>query len=171
MTGYQIEQKVFDAPITAIGYPTNGTKSGVAAKINGGVCINSASKEKDACWSFIEYSLAHLDTESGFIFGFPVKTADLEAMFEKKLKEQDKSYNMTWDDVEITVDRVTDNDIEMLRKLIGEIDSIASDRQNTSLMNIITEEAEAYFKGQKTLNEVTDIIQSRATIYVNETKQ
>mgnify|MGYP000010603797 FL=1 len=171
VTGYQIEQKVFDAPITAIGYPTNGTKSGVAAKINGGVCINSASKEKDACWSFIEYSLAHLDTESGFIFGFPVKTVDLEAMFEKKLKEQDKSYNMTWDDVEITVDRVTDNDIEMLRKLIGEIDSIASDRQNTSLMNIITEEAEAYFKGQKTLNEVTDIIQSRATIYVNETKQ
>ena len=92
-------------------------------------------------------------------------------MFEKKLKEQDKSYNMTWDDVEITVDRVTENDIEMLRKLIGKIDSIASDRQNTSLMNIITEEAEAYFKGQKTLNEVTDIIQSRATIYVNETKQ
>ena len=38
-------------------------------------------------------------------------------------------------------------------------------------MNIITEEAEAYFKGQKTLNEVADIIQSRATIYVNETKQ
>ena len=92
-------------------------------------------------------------------------------MFEKKLEEQDKSYNMTWDDVEITVDKVTDKDIEMLRKLIGEIDSIASDRQNTSLMNIITEEAEAYFKGQKTLNEVTDIIQSRATIYVNETKQ
>jgi hypothetical protein len=34
--------------------------------------------------------------------------------------------------------------------------------------SIISEEAEAYFKGQKTVDEVADIIQSRVKIYVSE---
>jgi hypothetical protein len=36
------------------------------------------------------------------------------------------------------------------------------------VQNIITEEAQAYFAGDKTVDEVTDIIQSRAQIYVSE---
>lgn len=44
VTDYQVEEKLFDAPITAIGYPTDGSRSGVAASISGGVCINTASK-------------------------------------------------------------------------------------------------------------------------------
>ena len=36
---------------------------------------------------------------------------------------------------------------------------------------MITEEAEAFFKGQKTAKEVADIIQSRISMYVKENKQ
>ena len=35
-------------------------------------------------------------------------------------------------------------------------------------MNIITEETAPYFAGQKSVDEVADIIQSRVRIYINE---
>ena len=61
-------------------------------------------------------------------------------------------------------------DVDKLKDLISRVDGISINQQDSNLMNIITEEAEAYFKGQKSLDDVTSIIQSRATIYVNENK-
>ena len=170
VTDYQIEEKLFDTPITAIGYPTDGTRSGVAASISGGVCINTASKNKDACWNFIEYCLMNTNTDSIFMYGFPMRKADLETLFEKKLADKNSSFGYSWDDVEITVEGTTQKDIDTLKDLIDRIDGISINQQDSNLMNIITEEADAYFKGQKSLDDVTSIIQSRATIYVNENR-
>ena len=170
VTDYQVEEKLFDAPITAIGYPTDGSRSGVAASISGGVCINTASKNKDACWEFIEYTLVNNKIDSIFMNGFPVRKADFDALIEKKLAEKDSSYGYSWDDVEITVEGTTQEDVDKLKDLISRVDGISVNQQDSNLMNIITEEAEAYFTGQKSLDDVTSIIQSRATIYVNENK-
>lgn len=40
---------------------------------------------------------------------------------------------------------------------------------NDEITNIITEEAEAFFKGQKSVSDVANVIQSRVQVYVNET--
>lgn len=40
--------------------------------------------------------------------------------------------------------------------------------QDSEIMTIISEEAEGFFKGQKSAEEVAAIIQSRARIYVSE---
>lgn len=170
VTDYQVEEKLFDAPITAIGYPTDGSRSGVAASISGGVCINTASKNKDACWEFIEYTLVNTKIDTIFMQGFPVRKTDFDALIEKKLAEKDSSYGYSWDDVEITVEGTTQEDVDKLKDLISRVDGISANQQDSNLMNIITEEAEAYFTGQKSLDDVTSIIQSRATIYVNENK-
>ena len=39
---------------------------------------------------------------------------------------------------------------------------------NIEITNIIAEEASAYYCGQKTAEEVADIIQNRVTVYINE---
>ena len=41
---------------------------------------------------------------------------------------------------------------------------------NEQLMNIVTEEAAPYFEGQKSVDEVADIIQRRVKTYVNENR-
>ena len=41
---------------------------------------------------------------------------------------------------------------------------------DTSIINIVKEEAAAYFAGQKSAEEVTKLIQSKANIYINEQK-
>lgn len=50
---WQLMQKLFDEPITAIGYPTNES-SGILVTSNDSLCINASSKNKEAAWSFIE---------------------------------------------------------------------------------------------------------------------
>ena len=41
---------------------------------------------------------------------------------------------------------------------------------NDEITNIITEEAEAFFKGQKSVADVANVIQSRVQVYVNENR-
>ncbi len=41
---------------------------------------------------------------------------------------------------------------------------------NDEITNIITEEAEAFFKGQKSVSDVAGVIQSRVQVYVNENR-
>lgn len=74
--------------ITAIGYPTDGSRSGVAASISGGVCINTASKNKDACWEFIEYTLVNNKIDSIFMYGFPVRKTDFDATIERSWQKR-----------------------------------------------------------------------------------
>lgn len=50
--------------------------------------------------------------------------------------------------------------IESAEKISGSVDE--------QLVNIITEESEPFFKGQKTAKDVAGIIQNRIQIYVNE---
>ena len=38
----------------------------------------------------------------------------------------------------------------------------------TDIQNIISEEASAFFSGQKTAEEVAEIIQNRVNVYINE---
>jgi hypothetical protein len=47
------------------------------------------------------------------------------------------------------------------------IDSLVMPAQQNEVYNIIKEEAEAYFVGQKTVDEVVDIIQRRVQVYVS----
>lgn len=54
---------------------------------------------------------------------------------------------------------------ELLREMIGIAKPSDSDN---AILSIITEEAESYFQGQKSLKEVQDIIQSRAGLYISE---
>ena len=37
-----------------------------------------------------------------------------------------------------------------------------------SILDIVTEQAQAYFAGQKSADEVAKLVQSKANIYVNE---
>ncbi len=52
--------------------------------------------------------------------------------------------------------------------LINQTKSVFTFDEN--LMNILTEEAAAYFAGAKTLDETTAMIQNRASLYIAEQK-
>lgn len=60
----------------------------------------------------------------------------------------------------------TDQEIEELRSLIDQIDG--KYEYHEEIMDIIEDEAKAYFSGSKNVEEVCKLIQSRVSIYIME---
>jgi hypothetical protein len=60
----------------------------------------------------------------------------------------------------------TEEEAAQVRALIESLDRIQ--RMNSSLLEIINEEAAPYFAGDKTAREVAAIIQDRISIYLSE---
>lgn len=56
----------------------------------------------------------------------------------------------------------------MVLDLIEKARPVSNDGGDSQIQNIIIEEAAAYFQGQKSVDEVVGIIQSRINIYVSE---
>ena len=59
-----------------------------------------------------------------------------------------------------------ESDIEALMDLLDSLSFSVNGEQD--VLNIITEEADAYFSGQKSAADVADIIQSRVSVYLKE---
>ena len=184
---WQLERLKFNEPITAIGYPSAST-NGVLAFGSSAVCISTTSQNKEAAWSFIESLLTEKSQEDEQLYNFPVRISS----FEKKLAEAmvpDYMYDENgevlldedgnpkeWshitysygDNIEIKVYTVTQEEADGIRHVISQIDGIYSYDQD--MIKIILDEIESYFAGQKSVDEVTGIIQSRVQLYVNESR-
>ena len=72
-----------------------------------------------------------------------------------------------WDDFEMEIMAATQEEVDAVKALIDSAEKI-SGSVDEQLVNIITEESEPFFKGQKSAEDVAKIIQNRIQTYVNE---
>lgn len=179
---YQMMNGMFGEKTTYIGYPNNERKGNLIQPANGCMAINSKSKHKDGAWEFIKRLISD-DFQDGLVrdhggWGFPVKKSALEKQFEIDMTPQyyeDENGNQVeqmktswgWDDFNIDIYAATEEEVAEVKAIIASAERTAGSI-NEELNNIITEETEAFFKGQKTAKETADIIQNRIQIYVNE---
>ena len=186
MTEMQMYSLMFNEPITFIGYPTVDGSSG--NRIMGENCyaITTESKNPDGAWEFIESQLQYEpQPEWGRMFRFPTRKDMLEESFEEAMKEEgeyDENGEImldengepiiwpktTWgyDDWEAEIYAATPEQVQMVRDLIDS--AVAGTNNDETILKIITEEAAAYFEGQKSAQEVAGIIQSRVQTDVSE---
>ena len=68
---------------------------------------------------------------------------------------------------EIIIEPMTDSEVAYLTDFIKSLNNRSYN--DNSIQSIIDEEASAYFAGQKSVDDVSSIIQSRVKIYVEET--
>ncbi|MCH5269468.1 MAG: extracellular solute-binding protein [Lachnospiraceae bacterium] len=183
----QLARLMFGEQATPIGYPSaNGT--GVVVSGTGGVCISASSKNKDACWAFIESMLTEEALSSNrFMWGFPI----LQSAFDSKLEEamvpnyqldengepvldengepiEWSNHSYGWDDMTFDLYSVSEEDAATIREIINRISSTMD--YDEQILSIIEEESDAYFAGQKNVDDVAKIIQSRVQTYVNESR-
>ena len=175
---YQAQEVMFGEPITMIGYPT---PSGTGNVLSGQNCyaINAKSKNKDAAWQFVRSFITPKRYEDGNLWGFPTLISAYDKVNEEYMTpeyyedengeqvEQSKG-GWGWDDFSIDFYASTQEEVDAVTALINSCDrSYTYDMQ---LFDIITEEAAPFFEGQKTAQEVADIIQSRVKMYVSENR-
>lgn len=182
----QMHSLMFNEPVTFIGYPTVDGSGGNRLVGNNCYAITTKSQNPDGAWAFIESMLQYSEVSDWEISNyFPIRKDMLEKTFEIAMKENgsyDEDGNImldengepmiwpkvTWgyEDWEAEIYAATPEQIQMIKDLIDS--SVASTNNDTTILNIISEEAQGYFEGQKSAQDVAKVIQSRVQTYVSE---
>lgn len=173
VAAYQSAKQLYGEDVTFIGYPTNGG-SGTAAAFRGApLAINARKEHIEGAWEFVKYYITNGYSQGGF----PVEVYQFEAAL-SLAKQPDVLVDVegaTFEvpkivysdaDTKILIYEASEEDVEGVRKLV---DSVSNKFEyDVPVMQIITEEAEAYLKGDKTQEEVAEIIQNRVKLYLSE---
>lgn len=177
---YQVAATLFNNNFNVTGYPTVSGNN-IGAYINSSMyAINAKSEYKDECWSFIK-QMFESTTSSSWYSGFAVD----KEIFEQQLTEastpqmttdengneveESKGGYSFGDDFEIDIYALTDTQVAQLREIVDSANVLVSYTQSSdAVYDIISEEVEAYYSGEKSAADVCSVIQSRANILVNE---
>ena len=165
----------FGGQATYIGWPTS---SGVGSimRFENGFAMSRSCADKDAAWEFFRSML----TESGQTNQYNIPSN--RNVFNKQL-EEDADGNILLDEngekieesrggwiddsgVEHHIYAMTQEQADEVLSIIETCTKVAS--YDTSIYDIVNEQAQAFFAGQKSVDEVARLIQSKANIYVNE---
>lgn len=179
---------IFNQDMICIGYPTVDGSSGHAFVGRSTYAITSKSDCKDGAWAFIESVLSR-EEESRYRNGFPTLKSKLDAMaadavkIEYVLDENGEPYldengepvvqgaggGIGWGDWFYEYHNPTQEEVDIVMDVMKKAKPMVYN-DNDEIMSIILEEAEPFFKGQKSVDEVTGIIQNRVNIYINENR-
>ena len=172
---HTLEAATFGEPVSLIGFPTD-TGAGSALILNEQYAIAASSKNQDGAWAFLRSLLS--DEYQEDTYGFPVKRSALAKMKEEAMKPytyEDADGNIVEvpntyyiNDQEIDIGYPTQEDVDRIERFISGVTNVY--RTDSSLMDIVNEEAGAFFAGQKQASEVSALIQSRVQIYISESR-
>lgn len=180
---YMESKAVYGKDITFKGFPTsegNGIKATSAAPM---IAISSKSENKDLAWEFIRqmYTAQYTSEEEEYydVAGFPIRKDDLDKYIAFSLEPrfyiddngEEVEYLETFeaDGIEVEIPRATKEDEAKVRDILNSVDSVMYVDEEI-IYNIVMEEMESYYSGEKSAAEVADVIQSRVSIYVKENK-
>ncbi len=187
----QVSNEIFQGDAAFIGYPTMDGSAGCMLSPFQSYAILSKARQKEGAWEFLESFLAReIDPERGSLFGFPTRKSMLNAMAEEAVKVE----YYTDENGEIVLDEEgeaivigggggfsysdgwsydyripTQEEVDLTMSLI-ETARPVSYSQGDEVLNIISEEAAGFYQGQKSVDEVASVIQSRVKIYVDENR-
>lgn len=173
---YQIKGYIGEE-VSYVGFPTSLSNGSTLSPGNYTFMLSAKSKHMDGAWQFVRQFLTE-EYQNADRYYMPV----LKSAFLDKAKEAtERSYWMdedgnkeyyddTWyiNGEEIVLEPFTQEEVDAICEFIYTVNRTAY--YNTDIQNIITEEAEAFFSGQKSVQEVVGIIQSRAQVFVNENR-
>lgn len=164
----RLKQLVFNDDIELVGYPNNSREN--IASINGELyAVNSNTAHKDIALEFVKELI--LSDKDDSYSGFSTVKQKFEEELQEATKEKsdDDESAQLWDQVNHVMVKMKPLSQEEVSKFYDYTVSINSlDCMNNEITNIIAEEASAFYCGQKTAEEVADIIQNRVTVYINE---
>ena len=180
---YNNFEQTFGAPVTIKGFPTmHGV--GNMITIQSSYAMSSTCQHKDAAWQFLRTFLTK-DYQLN-LYCLPTNIAAFnELMDEAKVIEYEKDDNGNYkldangERIRRVIGRMydgtnyTDIYIGITEERAAAIEELATTttkllNYDMSILDIVTEQAQAYFAGQKSADEVAKLVQSKANIYVNE---
>jgi ABC-type glycerol-3-phosphate transport system substrate-binding protein len=175
----QVYKKMYKDDITFVGYP-NKNKEGSYFNLNLLFGISSKSDVKDGAWEFIRtFMTKEYQGTNGNIWDTPTRQDCYDMMVKAKMTTKtytdelgqeispmESTYG--YDDLEVEIKPSSQEEVDMYTDLINSTKKVSG--YDNEIMEIIQEEAKAYFAGEKSLDDTAAIIQNRVKTYVNENR-
>lgn len=182
-TDIQYNDIYFGGSSTYIGYPTS-SGTGSMISLDSGLSMSSRCANKDAAWQFMRTILTE-DYQKN-VYSLPTNINAYNAKLKEAMTPQyqtDANGKVVLDaaGAKIVVSHggmgladgtsydfyaLTQEQADKLMELINTTTKLAD--YSSSIFDIVKEQAQAFFAGQKTVDEVAKLIQSKANIFVNE---
>lgn len=169
------ETVTFGEPVTVKGFPSEDGNGLSFNNYGMEFAITAKADNGEGAWEFLKYFLSDEYQDKSYMF--PIKLSAIEKKAEASKERPfftDKNGDKVYTDTEtiggqeVTIGANTDEDIRRVMDIINSADSTWN--YDSQITNIVTEETGAYFAGQKSANEVADIIQNRVSNYLAENR-
>ena len=183
----QEHEAIFGGEVSYVGYPRSDGECGSSFSIINPIAMTSACKDKDGAWSFLRQFLLPQELPRdtlGDVYvsnaAFPINRTSFEALLDESMRvnssnnEEDRPpkgtsflgpEGMVFD---LTYTPTTQAQYDQIMELYNAVTTVYT--EDNALWEIISEQAQPYFAGDKSVDETAKLIQSRAEIYVNERK-
>lgn len=156
----------FGDSLACVGFPAD-SGGGNAIVPEASLGISSMSENKQAAWRFVREFLLD-DYQDNNVTGFPIKNSALDKQFDqhREMYPAGESVAFATEAGTREVKNDPEADVQFIKSLIDSATQIQSTDQ--TLNQIISDEASAFFAGDKTAEETARLIQSRAKLYISE---
>lgn len=164
--------------VSYVGFPTSDSKGSCLGISGSALMISANSQQQDEAWQFVRQFLTEEYQTSSELYSMPVLKS---AFLAKAAKATERSYwtdengnKEYYDDYwtingeQVVLEPFTQEEVEEICQFIYGVNRTAY--YNEEIRNIIIEDAEAFFSGQRSAQEVAGIIQSRAQVFINENR-
>lgn len=160
------DNAVKERGMDVVGYPAEeGMVLQAAVSIFG---INAHSKHPEGAWAFLEFLLGEeTQKELSKSLGFPVKRSVYKECAREALDNQEPT-NFSGMGLEGSTEGITLEQITALEEYIRRAQ--VRPLYTEPLLRIIEEEAQEYFAGSKSIEEVSAVIENRIQLYLKENK-
>ena len=166
----------FGEEISFIGFPTE-SGNGSSIDIGNSFALSARSENLEGAWEFVRYYLTD-EYQETVEYGLPISSDIFTQKAQEALNkpyyldengnkvEYSETFYMNGESIEL--EPMTQEQIDQVVEFIRSVNTRSYYNQDIS--KILVEEVEAYFTGQKSAQEVAQVIQSRAQIYVSENR-
>lgn len=166
----QLYTEIFGEELTYIGYPTS-EGNGALMSLSSCFGITKNCELPEAAWKLIREYFLPKDTENDnyYRWNFSIRQDEFDKFCEDAMKEDENGGSYWgWGDFEVELKPATKEQVDAVKDLVANITAVDG-AMSDDIMNIIKEEAAAYFSGNKTAEAVAETIQSRVWVYLSET--
>lgn len=166
----------FGEDVSYVGFPNEGGQGSVIST-NTSYVLAAGSSHLDEAWNFMRYYLTDeyqktvqwpLPVNKKYFDEVALKGTKKPSYTDEYGKEVESDYTWWINDESIVLDPLTEAQVEEVKSFVSSVTGRAY--YNQDVQNIISEEMEAFYQGQKSAKDVASIIQSRAQIFVNENR-
>ena len=159
-SGYLTLVDVYGREYPLYGYPTSDGQEYRIGLYADSCAIYAGSEHKEGAWEYIESLLDEERQIGGRIGdGIPIR----RSVMEKYGKEQKK---LEWGS-QNNIKTLTDAELDIIKAVLYQ-GNLTRGQLNEDILNVVREEAAAYFAGDKSAGETARIIQSRVEIILSE---